>query len=82
MQSDGRSATHLLAGTVLTFINLDDFLPHGNCVIFLAQVLCQGPRLALSIPHIDGDLVGLNLQQDIVLIDNVTCRQYYLQPKL
>ena len=59
---------------MLTFVNLHDFLPDCHCVVLLAQILCQCARLALGIPHINGDLVSLDLQQDIILLDQITCR--------
>ena len=60
---------------MLTFVYLDDFLPNGNCVVLLAQVFCQGSGLTFSIPHINSDLISFDLQQDIVLLDKVACRQ-------
>lgn len=59
----------------LTLVDLDNFLPDGNCVVLLDQVFFHGAGLALSIPHIDSDLVGLNLQQYIIFPDNITCRR-------
>jgi hypothetical protein len=50
-----------------------DVLSNGDGVILADQDLLDLAWFRLRVPHIDGDLVGLDLSNDVPILNNVTC---------
>ena len=50
-----------------------NFLANRDGVVCLHKHLLERALPRLGVPHIDGHLVGLNLQEDIILVHRVPC---------